>query len=69
MLRQGLGGCGRVPRDLLFTKGIAEDEQLAHSGGEHHLEPLSRHDEPPIKDSGGWIGAWQRGITHSALPD
>lgn len=51
-------------------KGIAEDEQLAHAGGEGHLGPLAGRDEPLIEGAVGRIGAGGRdGIHVEGGPD
>ena len=45
-------GHGGVPEDLVFAEGIAENEQLAHAGGEGHLGPLANERPPPIHRRG-----------------
>ena len=50
---------GWVPQGLLFAQGIAEDEQLAHAGGERHLRPMNgadgrrRHIRQALSREGG----------------
>ena len=57
VVRQVLGGHGRVPGGLLFAQGIAEDQQLAQTGREGDLGPLPRRHQPPIEGADGRIGA------------